>query len=401
MLVMRGIALAAVLVGGGCAGVVLGQKPDQTRVVVGSLDNRAEGLPVMRTAPLYAQYAYLAAMAYDDSLYGLGTGHRAGLDVCADDEDCRGVPALVARVRSIWQAKPLLARINDCSPEVGSQARRDFDHGGKPGRCGVEQPGRHRVLDGLGIQIWARRRNPCSEMVVAFRGTDFNQSDDWLSNLRWVTRILPLHDQYEQVREHVDGLIDEAIRKLGCTPERIVAVGHSLGGGLAQHAAYAQLPRPGRPPIKRVYAFGPSFVTGSLDRAIQGERRTAALSGLRIDRVYEHGEILAYARLLQRQVYPPTACDPQIRLVRFNLLNGSVMTQHNLARLTRGFLRVSNGALAPLPMKEAGVLPDAPEAEGDSGRCKAPAASYASLAAQVETAYRDEGRLVVTVVQTR
>jgi len=59
---------------------------------------------------------------------------------------------------------------------------------------------------------------------------------------------------------------------------------------------------------------------------------------LPIDRVYEHGEILAYVRYALKNAFPPRPCDPQVRLVRFNVLEGRVVAQHNMARLTEKLL---------------------------------------------------------------
>jgi hypothetical protein len=369
MKILATLVLALALAAGGCANVAFRQEKDKARILTGSLQDDPRQTPSVKTvAPFFAQYAWLAVRAYDDGLYGLRTGHRSDIDQCAAGEDCSLFRMRLSQLRAIWGDRPVLTGINDCSPEAvkTGAVRRDFGHEGKPAQCGVDPEGRHRALDGLGIQIWMRR--DCSEMVVAFRGTDFHQSDDWLSNFRWVTRILPLHDQYEQTREHVDRMVDAAITKRGCMPGRITATGHSLGGGLAQHAAYSQLGRMGRPNITRVYAFDPSFVTGFRDRALRGERLERAVRGLRIDRIYEHGEILAYPRFFLRHIETPAGCDPQVRLVRFNLLTGSLREQHSMAALTRKLIEASPPP-ALRPLVEAGALPTPPESVGETGHC--------------------------------
>jgi pimeloyl-ACP methyl ester carboxylesterase len=356
------------VLGAGCANIAVSQDQAKARILVGSMHEDPRQFPAMElVSPLFVQYAWLSSLAYDDAIYGLDTGHGAGLGKCAPGDDCNRITAQFAQLKAIWGERPIVHGINDCSAEAKDKARRDFGHEGKQGQCGVEVPGRHRVLDGMGIQIWMRR--DCTEMVVAFRGTDFHQSDDWLSNFRWITRILPLHDQYEQAREHVDRMIEAALAKSACKPRRITAVGHSLGGGLAQHAAYSQNPRKGRTAITRVYVFNPSFVTGFEDRAIKGERLTKAISGLKIDRIYEHGEILAYPRFVLRHLRPPTGCDPQIRLVRVDVLDGSLTQQHAMAAMTRRLLASSPARLAGSVMNEAGILPSPPEAIGESGKC--------------------------------
>lgn len=190
-----------------------------------------------------------------------------------------------------------------------------------------------KPVNGLGIQIWkkAGANNRCSEVVFVFRGTDAKSLGDWLSNLHWVTRILPLHDQYEQVQDHLPNYLNA----LGhCRRAPVVAIGHSLGGGLAQHAAFVD------PRIKRVYVFNPSVVTGSSDRHVNWEIHRR---GLTIERIYEHGEILAYLRYVQRQFLPPTRCNPRIVHVRFNRLHGNFLYQHTMHDVNIGLLKAAQG----------------------------------------------------------
>ena len=134
-------------------------------------------------------------------------------------------------------------------------SRNPADFPCKPGRTPCTEP-----LPGLGVQIWVRRGEACTEAVLAFRGTDRKSSDDWISNLRWLLRLLPVYDQYAQVQDYTGDLVN-AIEKEPCFVEgttRIVAVGHSLGGGLAQQAAYMDRK------IRHVYA---SIRPSSPDRA--------------------------------------------------------------------------------------------------------------------------------------
>jgi pimeloyl-ACP methyl ester carboxylesterase len=112
---------------------------------------------------------------------------------------------------------------------------------------------------------------------------------------------------------------------------QIVAVGHSLGGGLAQQAAYMD------PRIRQVYAFDPSIVTGSSDAHV---RRVWSqnVPGLKIERIYEHGEFLAYLRFLQRnfrlhRMQPPA---------QSGFDAGTVTKQHRLSALTTALLHFSN-----------------------------------------------------------
>jgi hypothetical protein len=171
-------------------------------------------------------------------------------------------------------------------------------------------------------------------------------------------RFVPLYpDQYSLVaqrvgQEFVDRLVKDkpGIKSTGGPEVRIVATGHSLGGGLAQHFAYSMPPtsRDGTslPRASSVYAFDPSPVTGwfSVDSAL----RTANAKGLKIDRAFEHGEILAYARLLLSYVNPPSPADPGIREVRYNFV-GSVnpFKSHSMRFLACSLIDASGQARLP------------------------------------------------------
>jgi pimeloyl-ACP methyl ester carboxylesterase len=356
-----------------CANFDPDRHPGMARVTGGIIADSQKWLPVSRIAPMYAQYAFLAALTYDDTLYSLNTKDTADVKTCDPaTTDCRRLNPQLKQLSTIWGARPLLQGVNECVPGDPLRQRRDFDHGGRKGACGVDDPVRHKVLDGLGIQIWRRVTDPCAELVIAFRGTDFNQTDDWISNFRWVTRVLPVHDQYEQVREHADRMLDEAVRKLGCRPARITAVGHSLGGGLAQHAAYWQQPARGRPPISQVIAFDPSFVTGFYERRLDKRVREAAVRDLKVDRVYEHGEVLAYPRFVVRHMFPSSPCSPQVRSIRVDLLEGGSRSQHSISRLTHRLLHVSPERLPVKPLSSQGILPEPAEANPGSARCPVP-----------------------------
>jgi hypothetical protein len=370
----RGLVLVLALPA--CSNVDLHQGGRETRVLAGGVATTLPPDTLPTVAPLYAQYAYLSALTYEDHLYGLVFRQQEGrpkrrlpdVEHCSGGRDCDALERRLKQVRAIWGGEPLIAKINECSADAIRGARRDFDRDGKSSACNAPHSSNTRVIDGLGIQIWARRDGACGEMVIAFRGTDFEQEEDWISNLRWVTRVLPLHDQYEQVQEHINKLIDDGIQKMGCKPRRITAVGHSLGGGLAQHAAYAQR----APRITHVFGFDPSFVTGYFDRHIDPARRAIVEQKLKIDRVYEHGEILAYPRFVLRHIYPLSACGPQIRSIRFNFLDGDVRSQHSIVRLTQALLVNSPAAVPRKVLDDRGIIPSSHKADPLTGACLVP-----------------------------
>jgi hypothetical protein len=94
----------------------------------------------------------------------------------------------------------------------------------------------------------------------------------------------------------------------------IVTTGHSLGGGLAQYAAYSS------DQIKEVYAFAPSPITGYHQCSDVTNKRNCA--GKKIDHIYERGEILSYLRGPKRILYPLSLNDPNITEVRFDFDTG-------------------------------------------------------------------------------
>ena len=77
------------------------------------------------------------------------------------------------------------------------------------------------------------------------------------------------------------------------------------------------------PRISRIYAFDPSPVTGyysvDVNTRTVNEHGMNEPEGLWIDRILEKGEILSYLRAALTLVYFPSAADPAIEGVRFDL----------------------------------------------------------------------------------
>jgi pimeloyl-ACP methyl ester carboxylesterase len=198
---------------------------------------------------------------------------------------------------------------------------------------------------GLYMEVWEKDTSP-PVVAVVFRGTEFTSWGDWRSNLRWfawLARFIPLYkDQYSIVAQEAGKEVLENLKKRiengrdRYKDVRIITTGHSLGGGLAQHLAYSLpsiessdgsvLPR-----VSNVYAFDPSPVTGWF--SVKSDLRSVNVKGLKIDRIFEHGEILAYLRLIMSYVNPPTANDPAIREIRYNFVDSINPFSSHLMRL--------------------------------------------------------------------
>lgn len=168
---------------------------------------------------------------------------------------------------------------------------------------------------GLFLLVFERETSP-REIVVVFEGTNFSEIPDWISNFRWLLRFVPMYsDQYTLTAKEVGHEFFDYLRKrpgkyrvdendatlhsANGEAIKITATGHSLGGGLAQHFAYSfkqATPDSRGPKVSEVFAFDTSPVTGWF--SVDDPPRTHNAAGLVIHRIFEHGEILAYLRLL-------------------------------------------------------------------------------------------------------
>jgi len=188
----------------------------------------------------------------------------------------------------------------------------------------------------LRAEVWSNAE--AKKVVVAFGGTEFSDLRDWLANLRW---FIPWHeDQYTVVvKGFGPAFVNEYIKKrdsdsdykfLSDPDTRLFSTGHSLGGGLAQQFAYSLEATENVPLVKQVYVFDPSPVTGFY--RVEEALRTDNSKELKIDRIYERGEILALLRSVEFFVYPDTKSNPAIRQVRYNLFSRAPIAGHSISK---------------------------------------------------------------------
>ena len=307
---IRGLAklLFAIALGtqfGACA-IVSDQPRDQVRVRVGP-----EPFQAHRAEPygsLYVSYAMMSSLAY--------TGRQnLNPDFCPESAsfDRQKDAAAIAWMRSLsarkWHCVFGLSETLPC-------------------------PRRYLNCNSAGIpdlQVWRRGDPFCSELAISFRGVNLLDPTDWLY-LRW---LAPRFDPYQQVQARIETMA--AITGCRRAGTRMVAVGHSLGGGLAEATAYTD----GR--IRYVYAFN-SFPAGGFvgpDPTVQARNKI----GLGVDNVYEAGEIAEIPRLLLKG--PGTTCNPRIRTVQFNLIPiGLPVEKHKIDTLTMNLVELSQRGIS-------------------------------------------------------
>jgi hypothetical protein len=200
----------------------------------------------------------------------------------------------------------------------------------------------------LYFEVWESASASPLQVVVVFRGTD--SWKDWVSNLRWILRwilrfVPGWEDQYHFVSRRVGEEFSQRMLS-GNGKYRnatVFATGHSLGGGLAQHFAYSLKPDTRVPRVSRVFAFDPSPVTGW--SSVDSHVREGNARGLKTDRIFEHGEILAYIRLLLSYLSPPPAINPSVTEIRYNFVPSiNPLSSHSMRQLSCDLVQASGGA---------------------------------------------------------
>ncbi len=186
------------------------------------------------------------------------------------------------------------------------------------------------VVEGLYYELWEREAEHETTVAIVFKGTE--GKGDWKANFRWVRRLFSKnswdhYDQLGQISKKIVGSIK--LRHAGNKPLKIIATGHSLGGGLAQFMAYAI------PEIDLVYAFNSSPVTAYYD-VLSKDRKKNKVNA-KIFRIYESGEGLSFVRTFMTLLYPVPIFyrkDPAIMRIRFSFSTAkNAVNQHMIAKL--------------------------------------------------------------------
>lgn len=197
--------------------------------------------------------------------------------------------------------------------------------------------------DGFFYHVWTRQSGDEQEIVIAFRGTD-GPGDFRYGNLRQLTRWFSSRDQYahgQKIARAVTRKYPPVVNDAGRMVQFVNVTGHSLGGGLAQNALYAQPDG-----IRQAFAFDPSPVTAYFDQDLVVRQHGcsclgAEFAGLgapgdtrndesRIYRIYESQEILAWLRYPLKILLPLRR---HITEVRFGFHQGGLVDAHGMRRL--------------------------------------------------------------------
>ncbi|MEL6372414.1 MAG: hypothetical protein AAFR04_00420 [Pseudomonadota bacterium] len=175
--------------------------------------------------------------------------------------------------------------------------------------------------DGLGLDIYHAQTADQLTQLAVFRGTETLDSADWLANLSWLTAWLPIETQYDIARRIYKRERRKAYQAAGDRKVSFITAGHSLGGGLAQHVAYAF-------PCVSAAVFNASFVTNKF-------RLAEPYSDAPIVHIFEDNDELTR---LRRLIF----ADKETRTYkhyRQNAVRNDRDFQHSMTQLVAGMAR--------------------------------------------------------------
>lgn len=228
-------------------------------------------------------------------------------------------------------------------------------------------------VPGLAIDVWRRPREaedgmPTFEYAIVYRGTQ--GPGGWVSNFRPLSAVTPfVWDQYHQALHATEDLVrqihrlhtlaDGVLGRPQPTRVLITAVGHSLGGGLANYVLL-RIPEITRvvnfdpSPVDGASLFSPEPVSGAEQAAGRHDRQWVTASrvqpfdaderapGVAIYSLYEKGEILTgvfgchSGPLWGSEGGPVRLCEA------VDLSRGSAVAQHDMDQLACKLYLVSH-----------------------------------------------------------
>jgi hypothetical protein len=263
---------------------------------------------------------------------GRRTSDDVPLSRLAADPRFQDLPVMAAFSAAVYVDAPRTRRLSDLKRDgdAAQKVQLALLPEGWVERTDLPQaaiPTRRQTPD-LTYRVWVNERHTPPVAVIAFRGTHIRA--DWFSNLRWVDSWIPsIEDHYEQTERITPELVRFIKSNYG-EKTSIIATGHSLGGGLAQTAAYAACGD-----IATVYAFDSSPVTKH--RAVNN--CDGARSAQSFYRVFEQSEILSYARFVVRLALGLHEKDPHMMEIKVHLFDGIGVRAHSMQQLAEALNR--------------------------------------------------------------
>lgn len=221
------------------------------------------------------------------------------------------LPYAIASLNA-YEYKSKDGKIYEATGEYSNFTLAQFDNTWK-------KQGRIERSSGLALDYYFNDSHPEKfQILIAFRGTDFDSPSDWYSNFSWLTQFLPIKNQYDHARE----VVQEIRSKTPKTEKKLtyLTTGHSLGGALAEHTANAF-------PCTSAIVFDSSFI-------VNKHRLAEPYPDVQVAHIFDKDD---EATFLRRLLFSDEET-PNYRRFRLNAVAKGTM-QHSSERLIVGMAR--------------------------------------------------------------